>query len=331
MVHRVPWLDVHAHPGRCFLADAAGAGPLAGQFGGADLIAALAAARKAGLTAVAVSTVADLRVLSRDHDLGLRATGSFRPGEAYDDHKRQLDGICRILAAAGADVAVTAAGIGRAHLDGRTAVLLSCEGGDFLEGELSRLAEARAAGVSSLTLVHYRVNDIGDVQTEQPVHGGLSAFGRDVVAECNALDIIIDCAHASFETTAAVLAQSRDPIMVSHSHLDHAGRHHPRLLTAEHARLVASAGGLIGAWPSGVTSSSLGDFADEILRLVDLIGVDHVAIGTDMDGNFRPVLRSYADFAALPQLLTDRGLTEDEIDKILGGNALDLLRAVAGA
>jgi membrane dipeptidase len=56
--------------------------------------------------------------------------------------------------------------------------------------------------------------------------------------------------------------------MVSHSHLDHADRHHPRLLSVAHARSVASAGGLIGAWPSGVTSASLADFADEVIRLV---------------------------------------------------------------
>jgi len=334
MATQAPWLDLHAHPGRCFLADLGsadqdGADPLTTQLGHQDLIAALTAAQAAGMTAVTVSTVADLRALSPDPDRGLRATRSFRQGEAYDDHKRQLDGIARLLAAAGTDIAVTAADIGNAHHNGRTAVLISCEGGDFLEGKLGRLAEARAAGVSSLTLVHYRINSIGDVQTEQPAHCGLSRFGRDVVAECNALGIVIDCAHATFETTADVLAQSNDPIMVSHSHLDHDDRHHPRLLSAEHARAVAACGGLIGAWPSGVTSSSLSDFADEVMRLIDLVGVDHVAIGTDMDANFRPVMRSYADFAALPVLLADRSLSDGEIDKILGVNALDLLRAVA--
>jgi len=334
MATQAPWLDLHAHPGRCFLADLAStdqnsADPLASQLGSHDLLAALSAAQEAGMTAVTVSTVADLRVLSPDPDRGLRATRSFLPGEAYDDHKRQLDGIARLLAEAGREIAVSAADIDNAHQNGRTAVLVSCEGGDFLEGRLGRLAEARAAGVSSLTLVHYRINSIGDVQTEQPAHCGLSRFGRDVVAECNALGIVIDCAHATFETTADVLAQSNDPIMVSHSHLDHADRHHPRLLSAAHARAVAACGGLIGAWPSGVTSGSLSDFADEVLRLIDLVGIDHVAIGTDMDGNFRPVMRNYADFAALPQLLADRGLSADEAAKILGTNALDLLRAVA--
>jgi len=127
-----------------------------------------------------------------------------------------------------------------------------------------------------------------------------------------------------------VLEASRQPVMISHSHLDHPDRHHPRLLSPAHARAVADAGGLIGAWPSGVTSASLADFADEIARLADLAGPGHVAVGTDMDANYRPVLTRYADFAALPRLLAARGLSDADIDKILGGNALGLLRAVTG-
>ncbi len=281
------------------------------------------------MTAITLSTVADLRVLAPDSVRGLRAARPFKPGEAYADHRRQLDQISRAVAASGARVASTAADIARAQADGRTAVLISCEGGDFLEGDLARLTEAQAVGASSLTLVHYRVNEIGDVQTEEPVHGGLAAFGSQVVAECNRLGMIVDCAHATFETTLGVLEVSSQPIMISHSHLDQAERHHPRLLSAEHAQAVAEAGGLIGAWPSGVTSTSLDDFADEIARLADLVGVDHVGIGTDMDANYRPVLRSYKDFAALPQLLARRGMSDTEIGKILGGNALALLHRVA--
>src|SRR5580692_3503665 len=62
-------------------------------------------------------------------------------------------------------------------------------------GDPRRLEEARAAGVTVLTLVHYRVNEIGDVQTAPPVHGGLSRLGRDVVAECGRLGIVVDCAR----------------------------------------------------------------------------------------------------------------------------------------
>jgi membrane dipeptidase len=324
------WIDLHAHPGRCFLAGLGASDPLVGLLGPPDVASAVAAARAAGLAAVTLSTVADLRVLAPDAHKGLRASRPFRPGEAQADHRRQVGGISRIVAAAGLPVATTAAEIEAASAAGRTAVLLSCEGGDFLEGRLEPLAEARAAGASSLTLVHYRVNDIGDVQTEDPVHGGLTHFGRQVVAECNRLGVIIDCAHATFETTADVLTNSSQPVMVSHSHLDHADRHHPRLLSSQHARAVASAGGLIGAWPAGVTSASLAEFADEVIRLIDLVGVGHVAIGTDLDANYRPVLTSYADFARLPDLLAARGATAADTDLILGANALALLRRVAG-
>jgi len=303
---RAPWVDVHAHPGRCFLAGLDAGDPLAGLLGGPDVATALSAARDAGLAAVTLSTVADLQVLAPDPVKGLRAAREFRPGEAYADHRRQLEGISEALARLGVPVAVTAEGIESAWAAGQTAVLVGCEGGDFLEGRPEALAEARALGASLLTLVHYRPNQIGDVQTEEPAHGGLTAFGRDVVAECNRLGMIIDCAHATFETTAGVLEASRQPVMISHSHLDHPDRHHPRLLSPAHARAVADAGGLIGAWPG------------------------HVAVGTDMDANYRPVLTRYADFAALPRLLAARGLSDADIDKILGGNALGLLRAVTG-
>jgi membrane dipeptidase len=293
------------------------------------VVTAWSAAQAASLAAITLSTVADLRVLAPDAAKGLRAARPFRPGEAYDDHRRQLDEIGRIARALGAEVAVTAAAIERAWAESRTAVLVSCEGGDFLDGRLEPLTEARTAGASSLTLVHYRINEIGDVQTEEPAHGGLTGFGREVVAECNRLGMIVDCAHATFETTAGVL-ESRHPVMISHSHLDHADRHHPRLLSSDHARAVASAGGLIGAWPSGVTSTSLGDFADEVVRLAELVGTDHVAIGTDMDANYRPVLTSYADFARLPQVLADRGISAVEADKILGANFLELFGRVVG-
>lgn len=325
-----PWIDLHAHPGRCFLAGLDGADPLAVLLGGPDIAAALAAAAAAGLAGVTLSTVADLRVLRPDPAKGLTAARAFEPGEARVDHGRQLAGIAAAAAGTGSMIARTAADIEHAHASGRMAVLISCEGGDFLEGRAESLARARSSGASSLTLVHYRVNEIGDVQTEEPVHGGLTRFGREVVAECNSLGMIVDCAHATFETTIGVLEASSRPVMISHSHLDHADRHHPRLLSDDHARAVADAGGLIGAWPSGVTSATLADFADEVVRLADLVGIAHVAIGTDMDANYQPVLRSYADLAALPGMLADRGCSGADTDMIMGVNALDLLRVVGG-
>ena len=298
------------------------------SLGPASVAGAVRDAGAAGMTALVLATVSDLAVLRPDPVTGLRAHRDFLPGEAAADHRRQLDGLRSAVSAAGAQVATSAAEVDAAARDSRTVVLLGCEGGDFLDGDLRRLEEARAAGVTVLTLVHYRVNEIGDVQTEPPVHGGLSRLGRDVVAECGRLGIVVDCAHASFATTMDVLEVSSQPVIISHGqlgHADHAGSAHPRLLTAAHAAAVAAAGGVIGAWPAGVTSRSLADFADEIIRLTEAAGPGGVAIGTDLDGNYRPVLTSYAQLADLTGLLRDRGLPAHHVRQVLGGNAANLL------
>lgn len=327
---RGPWIDLHGHAGRCFLTGLAAGHPMVAALGAASVADAVRAAGAAGVTALTLATVSDFAVLRPDPVTGLRAHRKFRPGEAYADHRRQLEGIRRAVTAAGAEVATSAADVDRAAGDGRTAVLLGCEGGDFLDGDLRRLEEARAAGVTILTLVHYRVNELGDVQTELPVHGGLSRFGRDVVAECNRLGVVVDCAHASFAATMAVLEVSSQPVIISHGQLDHAGTTHPRLLTTAHLAAVASAGGLIGAWPCGLTSRSLADFGTEIIRLAEAAGVGHVAVGTDLDGNYRPVLTSYRQLADLAGLLRDRGLAAAHVRQIFGGNAADLLNRQLG-
>jgi membrane dipeptidase len=287
------------------------------------------------MTALVLAAVADFAVLRPDPATGLRAHRDFRAGEAYADYQRQLAGIRQAVAEAGAQVATSAIDLDRVARDGRTAVLLSCEGGDFLEGDLRRLEEARAAGLVVLTLVHYRVSDIGDVQTEKPAHEGLSRFGREVVAECNRLGIVVDCAHASFATTMAVLEASSQPVIISHGQLGHAGTvdrgtvhpdtGHPRLMTAQHAAAVAEAGGLVGAWPCGITSRSLADFGTEIIRLAEAAGPEHVALGTDLDGNYRPVLTSYGQLDVLTGLLAARDFPTARIHQILGGNAMNFL------
>ena len=330
---REPRVDLHSHAGRCFLAGLPAGHSAVATMGAAAVADAIRAARGAGMTALVLAAVADFAVLRSDPATGLRAHRDFRVGEAYADTQRQLAGIRQAVAEAGAEVAASAADLDRAARDGRTAVLLGCEGGDFLEGDLGRLEEARAAGLTVLTLVHYRVSDIGDVQTEKPVHAGLSRFGREVVAECNRLGIVVDCAHASFATTMAVLEASSQPVIISHGQLGHAeaghpDTGHPRLMSAQHAAAVAEVGGLVGAWPCGITSRSLADFGAEVIRLAEAAGPDHVAIGTDLDGNYRPVLTSYDQLDDLTVLLRDRGLPTARIHQILGGNAMELLGRV---
>jgi membrane dipeptidase len=331
---RAPRVDVHAHPGRCFLAGIDADDALGVVLGGDTSTDALASASGAGMAAVSFATVADLRVLQIGAS-GFTAARPFKPGEASGDHQRQLDAILDLARRSDSPIIRCADDIVRAHADGRTGVFVTCEGADFVEDGpdtdvFGRVVDAHAAGVRSITIVHYRQNRYGDLQTEPPFHHGLSAAGRELVTTMNDLGIVVDLAHASFETTVDAVAVSRDPIMISHTHLAGPRSDHPRLVTDDHARIVADAGGLIGAWPSGVVSETLDDFIDEIVRLIELVGVEHVAIGTDLDANFRPVLTEYRQFDDLDAGLSMRGLGPADIDRVLGVNAVELIAAVCG-
>jgi membrane dipeptidase len=324
-----PWVDTHAHPGRFFVRGLSAEDPAAALLGRDTVDDALRDLRTGGADLCCFATVADLRVLGVEPTGGIRARRAFEPGEAHRDHERQLaaldeicarPGVARILAPGDWRTAQGADAIG---------ILTACEGGDFLEGRLERVEQAHRRGVRSIGLVHYRVNELGDIQTEPPVHGGLSAFGASVVREMNRLGLIIDLAHGTYELTRQVLDLSTRPVLLSHSHLARGTDSHPRLLRREHARAVAEAGGLLGAWPAGVELEGFDDFVDEILRMIDLLGVAHVALGTDMDANYRPVLESYRELPALAEALADRGLAETEIASVLGGNFIRLFEAVA--
>jgi membrane dipeptidase len=325
-----PWVDLHAHPGRCFLAGLPADDPFASLLGGDGTAEAISAAAEAGVAAVSVATVADLRVLGATPEGGLRATRAFDPGESHADNERQLAGFAAHAQRRGLRMVRTADDIWTAHADGTTALFVTCEGADFVEDDLGRVADVHGADVRSITIVHYAPNRFADLQTEAPVHGGLSDAGRELVREMNRVGMVVDLAHATFEATIDALEVSSDPVMISHTHLTGARGDHPRLVSRDHARAVADAGGLIGAWPSGVTSSTFADFVDEIARLVDTVGVDHVAVGTDMDANYKPVMTSHGEFASIAEGLAVRGFASSDVDRVLGGNALALIEAVCG-
>lgn len=325
-----PWVDLHAHPGKCFLAGL-NADDLLTQVLGADTCdASVTEIKNAGIAAASFATVADLRALGLNGDGGLRAVRPFQEGEAYADHRRQLTGLSNLARRHKMAIVRSADDIIVAHDAGTTALFITCEGADFVEDHLERLDECHDAGVRSITLLHYRQNEFGDLQTEQPAHGGLTPAGRELVREMNRIGLLIDLAHATYETTLGVLEESSAPVMISHTHLNGDGRDNARLVSAEHAAMVASAGGLVGAWPAGVSARTFEEFVDEIIRLVDVIGVDHVGIGTDMDANYQPVMDDYGQFGAIEERLQERGFTGTEVDRVLGTNAVELIRSVCG-
>lgn len=324
LLDRFPSFDLHAHPGVFFTR---GLPDWAGDEAFAERIEDMRAGRLSGAF---FATVSDLGVLEMTAE-GPHASRSFEPGEAWADCLRQLAQLRDLLAAVPAEVATTPADVGRLRGEGRVAAMLACEGGDCLEARPERLQELRDAGVRSLQLVHYAPNELGDLQTHPPRFEGLSPVGREVVRETTRLGLVIDVAHASFATVRDVVAATDAPLLLSHSHLRTAEVSHPRLLTPDHARLVAETGGVIGMWPSGFANRSLDDFVDNTLRLVDLVGVDHVGLGTDMDGNYRPVIDRYGQLPDWVAALLGRGMSEEEVAKLAGGNALRVIAAVVSA
>jgi membrane dipeptidase len=206
--------------------------------------------------------------------------------------------------------------------------IMAVEGGDFLEGRLENVQQAFDRGVRSIQLVHYRINELGDIQTEPPVHNRLTPFGRDVIREMNRLGMLIDLAHAPLPVVKGAVDASTRPMLVSHTNIEDYTRY-ARFVSREHARLVASSGGVLGAWPISIRPGNFSTFIDHIKRMVDTVGVEHVAIGTDLAGmNLRSALfTDWAEWRSIPAALLDRGFTRADVGKIVGGNARRLLDA----
>jgi membrane dipeptidase len=330
LLQRYPSVDTHAHPGRFFLAELARQTPTTQAFGKPFEQDASADLNTGNVSAALFAAVSDLGLLEMTPTGGLRAGREFQPGEAYADYQRQLRLLHGLLGNKELVKGLRPADAYGAHDHHRTAAVFSVEGGDFIEDRLERVHQAFQDGVRAITLVHYHINQIGDIQTEAPVHQGLTPLGRAIVRELNQAGIIIDLAHATLAVTRDVVEVSRKPVMISHTNLVTATANHPRLITIEHARWVAAAGGIIGSWPAGIGQATFGDYIDSIQRLVDAVGVAHVAIGTDMDANFKPVLRSYRDWSLIPAALLARGMREPEVAQIMGGNFLRIFKVNAG-
>ena len=322
-------IDLHCHPGVFFFEGMTPEDPTIQKMaaGGVFMERAVADMAAGQLSASMFSTVADVDLLGAKPD-GLYARRDYKPGEVYASHLRQMAVLDAMVDTGLVTPVRSVSDLLAAKQANKVGAIFSCEGGDFLEEKGERLAEAWDAGIRSIQLVHYHVNQIGDIQTEAPKHNGLSEFGRETVVEMNRLGMLIDAAHATFDTTRAVAELSSQPIMVSHSFIADQSAQHPRLLSEDHARLVAETGGLIGAWPSGLGNPDFASFINRLLRLVDLVGIDHVGLGTDMDANYKPVFTNYRQLPYIPIALKNHGMSDEELIKVMGGNFMRVFATV---
>jgi len=290
--------------------------------------------KRSGLSAICMTFAVDYQQLRN-------------PGDAYERFKNGMASMDQQLVHNGMKRSLNMTDLRDAHKKHQPTVIQSVEGGHFLEGQVGRLGEAYDRGLRHLTLLHD--NDasvpLGDVYTNPVRWGGLTAFGSDVIKECNRLGILVDLAHANADTVAAALKLAAHPVIISHTGLDTqlgqnpnmARMMRPRLISKEQAKIVADAGGVIGVW-THLSDTPL-EYAQNIRALVDVIGIDHVCIGTDtkLTPSYTPgggqnrgrvgerTNEAWQDqkigfYFTVVDAMLKTGFTEEEIGKIGGDN-----------
>ena len=204
--------------------------------------------------------------------------------------------------------------------------MLSIEGLQNLEGNLRNLDRLHRAGFRMAGLTHFFDNDLAG-----SMHGlakrGLTPKGRAAIRRMEALGMIVDVAHCSHACVADMLAIARRPVVSSHGGVQATCKVN-RNLTDEEVRGVAKTGGVVGIgyWEGAVCSTDPRATAKAIRHVRDLVGIDHVALGSDYDGA-TTVRFDTSQLVQVTQALLDEDFTPEEIRKVMGENALRVIRA----
>jgi membrane dipeptidase len=305
-----PGIDLHSHAG--------GIASVERMHSGSAFGPVAVPMRKGGMSAVCLAVVSDgpTHKLMADHRLH-----PFRdpdPGELYAYSQLAFGRLFGMVQAQGMPIVTGKAGL----RSGVPSAIIAAEGADFLEGRPDRVDEAYTKwSLRHLQLTHYRVNELGDIQTEPPVHGGLTDTGAEVIRRCNKLGIVVDVAHGTFDLVKRAASVTTKPIVLSHTSLTSRPSQFTRLITVDHAKMVAGTGGVIGIWPPESVFPTMDALAVGMARMVDSVGVDHVGLGTDMRGLVGPSV--FPDYDRLPELaeaLSRAVFRPADTAKILGGN-----------
>lgn len=217
--------------------------------------------------------------------------------------------------------------------NGRKSIMLGIENGLAIERELANLKHFAQRGVVYITLCHNGDNDICDSARGCNTHDGVSSFGEKVIREMNDLGIMVDLSHGGEKSFYDALDISRVPIVCSHSNCK-ALCDVPRNLTDDQLRALAAKGGvahttLYGGFLRKDGEASVLDAVDHLEHAIRIMGIDHVGIGTDFDGDGG--VRGMADSSELINFtirLLRRKYSERDIEKIWGGNWLRVMAQV---
>ncbi len=216
---------------------------------------------------------------------------------------------------------------------GRKSIMPAIENGLAIEGSLDNLRHFAKRGIVYMTLCHNGDNDICDSAKGNSTHGGVSSFGESVIREMNSLGIMVDLSHAHEKSFYDALEISRHPIVCSHSSA-RALCDHPRNLTDEQMRALAKAGGVAQTtlYLGFLRTAGEATVLDAIAHLnhaIDIMGIDHVGIGTDFDGDGGvPGFADASETLAFTRHLLARRYSEQDIQKIWGGNFLRVMNKV---
>lgn len=218
---------------------------------------------------------------------------------------------------------------------GIKSVVKGIENGYAVGLDIDNVDRFRSRGVAYMTLCHNGDNDICDSHKGNHEHNGLSDFGREVVARMNSVGMMVDLSHASEKSFWDALECSTKPIICSHSS-SRALCDHTRNLTDEQMRALASSGGvaqvcLYSGFLKKGGNATIDDAVRHIMHMIDVMGVDHVGIGSDFDGGGGlPGLEDASWFVTLTERLMAEGLSDDDLSLVWGRNFLSVWSANIG-
>ena len=231
------------------------------------------------------------------------------------------------------DIAYNPADIARLKRAGKKAIMLGIENGYAIGKDISLLQHFAKRGIVYMTLCHNGDNDICDSAKGNAEHGGLSAFGEKVVLEMNRLGIMVDLSHAAESSFYDALEVSRQPIVCSHSSA-RALCDHPRNLTDEQMKALAQKGGvaqvtMYNGFLRANGQATILDAIEHLNHMVNIMGVEHVGIGTDFDGDGGvPGMANASEVINFTRRLLQERYSEEQIQMIWGGNFLRVMEQI---
>lgn len=231
------------------------------------------------------------------------------------------------------DIAYKPADIARLKHAGKKAIMLGIENGYAIGKDLSLLEHFAKRGIVYMTLCHNGDNDICDSAKGNAEHGGLSPFGEKVVLEMNRLGIMVDLSHAAESSFYNALEISQKPIVCSHSSA-RALCNHPRNLTDEQMKALAQKGGvaqvtMYNGFLRTDGQATILDAIEHLNHMVNVMGIEHVGIGTDFDGDGGvPGMANASEVINFTRRLLKERYSEEQIQMIWGGNFLRVMEQI---